>query len=825
MKNQSVFKMRPVAAAGAALFALLALPAHAVTYTIVAEAVNHLMPDGVSIVPMWGYRVSAPNGDLASALLAPVTSPGAGLVVPPTDSVLSVTLHNRLAGGAPTSFVVHGLNTAMAPVFADATGALCVPGAGATDAIRRACRVRSFTAEAAANGAPVTYAYANVRPGTYLYQSGTQPQIQVQMGLYGMMSKDAAAGVVYPGVAYANQSRVLFSEVDPGMHAAVAAGSFSGSTLDYDPKHFRIHVYDAATQLPVQVDAGTVPQFIGTASPYLIRMANAGLQTRVPTLADGTWALLGEDAQPYPYAREQYSALLPAAKTTEAWLGAARTTSVFDRRMAFADSANGVAGQVLQVSTTPVIPTDLAANCPVTGTQGVLWSCLITSTTPGALLALAAGPPGMTSASTAGGLLLNWTPSNDQAQRPANPSIVNPVTVRASSASNAAQSRSFSVAVTNVNDAPTATADSFTGAAGARTLSGNVLANDADIDGDTLSATLITAPTDGTLALDTNGSFTYALPDATLIPTTGLTRSFTYRATDPGNLSSANATVTLRFLPPTITQANPNTFAYTSINRNAQTFNVLANDQPTALGLNLGSVQVTRDVVDGVATTPVTTGQLDANASRGLVATPASGNISYTAPVTVNGVQFAGTDHFWYRVRENPAVNNGAFSNWARVDVTVNLPPVRTATSTTFGSLAAPNVVSFTAPTTSYATPNLTTTTYVVDPGPGGVLGAVNAASLRIATTNTSALGTTAVPAQCFVPEGGPGPVGASSTDYGVFSLNSGAIVFTPTRRSNYLIGNSNSLTIRCQAYFQVNDDFGAPMNQRALVNVFVRAD
>ncbi len=120
MKNQSSFKMRPLAAAGAALLALLAVPAQAVTYTVIAEAVNHLMPDGVSIVPMWGYRVSAPNGDLASAQTAPVTSPGAALVVPPTDSTLSVTLHNRLASGAPTSFVVHGLNTAMAPVFADA---------------------------------------------------------------------------------------------------------------------------------------------------------------------------------------------------------------------------------------------------------------------------------------------------------------------------------------------------------------------------------------------------------------------------------------------------------------------------------------------------------------------------------------------------------------------------------------------------------------------------------------------------------------------------------------------------------------------------------
>jgi Bacterial Ig domain len=692
MKNQFAFKMRPVAAAGAALLALLAVPAQAVTYTVVAEAVNQLMPDGVSVVPMWGYRVSAPGGDLASALAAPITSPGAALVVPPANTVLSVTLHNRLSGGAPTSFVVHGLNTAMAPVFADAGGAVCVPGAGATDAIRRACRVRSFTAEAAAGGAPVVYTYANVRPGTYLYQSGTQPQIQVQMGLYGLMSKDAAAGVVYPGVAYANQSRVLFSEVDPGMHASVAAGSFTGSTLDYDPKHFRTHVYDAATQLPVQVDAGAVPQFIGSASPYLIRMVNAGLQTRVPTLSEGTWALLGEDAQPYPYAREQYTAMLPAAKTMEAWLATARTANVFDRRMAFGDSANGVAGQLLQVSTTPVIPTNLSANCPVTGTQGLLWSCLVTSTTPGATLALVGGPLGMTSASTAGGLLLNWTPTNEQAQRPANPSNVNPVMVRASSASNAAQSRSFNVAVTNVNDAPTATADSAAGAAGVRTLAGNVLSNDRDIDGDTLNATLVTGPVDGTLVLNADGSFNYTLADTTLVPQAGLTRSFTYRANDDGTPAlSAQSTVTLSFVAGL--RANPD--AFTLVNTNArptQTVNVIANDTSTTTpAFQENTIRVSRtdpgaasNGFDGMAAT----------ATQGEVQTPFDAlnngvaNITYRAPpntqlATSGGnipIAFSGTDSFWYRITSGAAgANANTPTNWTKVDVTI-APPAAPAT-------------------------------------------------------------------------------------------------------------------------------------------------
>ena len=37
-------------------------------------------------------------------------------------------------------------------------------------------------------------------PGTYLYQSGSHPAVQVQMGLYGGVTSDAAAGEVYSGV-------------------------------------------------------------------------------------------------------------------------------------------------------------------------------------------------------------------------------------------------------------------------------------------------------------------------------------------------------------------------------------------------------------------------------------------------------------------------------------------------------------------------------------------------------------------------------------------------------------------------------------------------
>src|SRR5207244_8693862 len=84
-----------------------------------------------------------------------------------------------------------------------------------------------------------------------------------------------------------------------------------------------------------------------------------------------------------------------------------------------------------------------------------------------------------------------------------------------------------------------------------------VLANDSDVDGDTLSAVLVSQPTHGSLTLNNNGSFDYT-PAANY---TG-TDSFTYKAND-AQTDSGVATVTI-----TITGANDDPMA---INHNYTT--------------------------------------------------------------------------------------------------------------------------------------------------------------------------------------------------------------------------------------------------------------
>src|SRR5205823_355439 len=67
-------------------------------------------------------------------------------------------------------------------------------------------------------------------------------------------------------------------------------------------------------------------------------------------------------------------------------------------------------------------------------------------------------------------------------------------------------------AITAVNDAPVAVNDSYTTAEDITThsLHDALPIYDSDVDGDSLSAVLVSQPTHGSLTLNSNGSFSYA---------------------------------------------------------------------------------------------------------------------------------------------------------------------------------------------------------------------------------------------------------------------------------------------------------------------------
>jgi len=102
------------------------------------------------------------------------------------------------------------------------------------------------------------------------------------------------------------------------------------------------------------------------------------------------------------------------------------------------------------------------------------------------------------------------------------------------------------ISVNAVNDAPVAVDDSFMMAAGTQ-LSDNVITNDFDVDGDALTASLQSAPENGILTFNSDGTFTYTAS----VDFSG-TDTFTYTISD-GNGAMDTATVTLN-IDPVITQ-------------------------------------------------------------------------------------------------------------------------------------------------------------------------------------------------------------------------------------------------------------------------------
>jgi VCBS repeat-containing protein len=223
-----------------------------------------------------------------------------------------------------------------------------------------------------------------------------------------------------------------------------------------------------------------------------------------------------------------------------------------------------------------------------------------------------------------------------------------------------------SITVNHVNHPPVANNDAYSlnEDASLTVAAPGVLANDTDIDGDTLHAALVAGPVHGTLALNADGSFTY-----TPAPLFFGADSFTYRAND-GLANSNVATVSL-----TINHVNHPPVANddsASTNENVPvTIAVLAND-----------TDPDGDPLRPIVVAPPTHGTLAANTD---------GSFTYTPDPN-----YFGPDSFTYKD------NDGQLdSNVATVTITVNhvnQPPVahNDAYSTTAGTtltIAAPGVL------------------------------------------------------------------------------------------------------------------------------------
>lgn len=272
---------------------------------LAAKPYGQLMPDGRT-VPMWGYERY--TDATFTTVLEAVKTPGPMITIPVGDTVLNITLKNLLPES--TSILIPQLYAALAPV--DFTTG---PFAG---------RVHSFTTETAV-GATYTYSWTGIRPGAFIYQSGTHPAVQVQMGLIGGVKLDSALNLAYPGVAYTIEQDVFFTEIDPELHQAVSSGTYGTpgsayqSTIEYKPKYYLINGLQYTQGLPAL--AGVAGDTV------LIRMFNGGLKSHAAAMLNLDFSLVAEDGFPYayrngailtPYSKLQAVAFLNAAKTIDA---------------------------------------------------------------------------------------------------------------------------------------------------------------------------------------------------------------------------------------------------------------------------------------------------------------------------------------------------------------------------------------------------------------------------------------------------------------------------------------------------------------------------
>ena len=201
------------------------------TVNLTAGPTTVTLPDG-SVVPMWGYtcgtvaltgpgcRPLNPAAPAATATTPAGWSPVV-ITVPyvATGTSLTINLTNSLTftgGGIPTSLVIvgqlgGGLGTpggfTAAPNHANAqqtTWPIADPTTLGTPP-QQGPRVQSFSTEVAAGATSPPLTWLNLKPGTYLIESGTHPSIQGPMGLYGILVVTTApagttAGTAYPAV-------------------------------------------------------------------------------------------------------------------------------------------------------------------------------------------------------------------------------------------------------------------------------------------------------------------------------------------------------------------------------------------------------------------------------------------------------------------------------------------------------------------------------------------------------------------------------------------------------------------------------------------------
>jgi FtsP/CotA-like multicopper oxidase with cupredoxin domain len=241
------------------------------SFSLSAEASFISQPDG-AMVYSWGYGCATGPTDYAPSAIGgakcpTMQIPGPTLIVNQGDMV-TVTLKNKLPAAA-------GRTSILFPGFQVTTSG----------------GKQGLLTQEADPGDSVTYTFTAATPGTRAYYSGTQGDLQIEMGLYGVIVvlpthvpagcnslgasladgqtdyRLAASAYDHPGTCYDREYLFQFSEMDPKIHrqaeeqAAVdcknPTGCMNVVTENYHPAYFMIN----GRSMPDDMDPNYAPEY------------------------------------------------------------------------------------------------------------------------------------------------------------------------------------------------------------------------------------------------------------------------------------------------------------------------------------------------------------------------------------------------------------------------------------------------------------------------------------------------------------------------------------------------------------------------------------
>jgi FtsP/CotA-like multicopper oxidase with cupredoxin domain len=250
------------------------------TFNLTAQPAYISQPDGASIYS-WGYGCVAGSSPrfapaaITTGFCSTMQVPGPTLVVTEGQTVTVNLTNNLPAAAGNTSILFPGFQ---------------VTWSGGVAGL--------LTQEAAPGGGTVTYTFTASKPGTHSYYSGTQGDLQIEMGLYGALivlpsnatilsgcqtaqtnnaaarahwgEQDyrlAAAAYDHPETCYDREYMFQFSEIDPDIHhqadeqkgkvCSSPSGCMQVATEPYHPAYFLIN----GRSMPDDMDPNYSPQY------------------------------------------------------------------------------------------------------------------------------------------------------------------------------------------------------------------------------------------------------------------------------------------------------------------------------------------------------------------------------------------------------------------------------------------------------------------------------------------------------------------------------------------------------------------------------------